>query len=591
MEDLSPRASGTRLRGLLVVVSLLFAVLFLRLFQLQIAATADYARESEKNRINPKRVKATRGRILDRNGYILASNRASYTIVLNSTTKEEDRRAVEALQAAIGDTTLMKYRRRGRAVRLKRDADFREASVVAERLKDNWPLDIAVEPQRFYPHGSLAAHLIGYMGEVDEDDLRRAQAKRYLGGDLIGRAGFERVFEDDLRGRDGVRYVEVDVRNRIKGEFPDREQHTQAGMDLSLTIDLALQQAAEAAMPDSLAGCIVAMDVRTGAILALVSYPDFDPNVFVSYQSQKERKRLVQGKNNPLLNRAVQGRYPPGSILKMVAAVGALELGITDTLSTYEACVGSLKVGDVVFNCNNRSGHGEQNLLEAIETSCNVYFHHLVMGLGMDDWRAYAQRFGFGQPSGIGLLPEEYAGLLPDKAYYADKEGWTLGHLLNLVIGQGAMLATPVQVARYVATLANGGYLVTPHVQGPTPQPQRLEGLSASTVDIIHRAMFRVIYGRLGTGRHLRVPGVEFAGKSGTVQVPNREENDAWFAAFAPYANPEIAVVAVLEGGGGGGSNAGPVVQKVLEAYFSPAARKDPPSGTLAVRHSEVRTR
>lgn len=571
MEGYNPDMSASRLRGLLAVACLLFVVLLLRLFQLQIAAGADYARESEKNRINPKRVKATRGRVLDRNGHILAGNRASYTIVLNSTTKEEDRRAVEALQAAIGDTTSIRYHRRGRAVRLKRDADFREASVVAERLKDDWPLDIAVDPQRFYPHGPLAAHLIGYMGEVHEEHLKRPQAKRYLGGDLIGRTGVERVFEDALRGRDGVRYVEVDVRNRIKGEFPEREQRAQAGDDLELTIDLGLQQAAEEAMPDSLAGCIVLMDVRTGAVRALVSHPDFDPNVFVSYQAQEERKRLVQGKNNPLLNRAIQGRYPPGSTLKMVAAVGALELGITDTLSTYEACAGSLQVGDVVFNCNNRGGHGELNLLEAIETSCNVYFHHLVMGLGMEDWRTYAQRFGFGQPTGIGLWPEEYGGLLPDKAYYSQKEGWTWGHLLNLVIGQGAILATPLQVARFIAALANGGYLVTPHVQGPPPPPERIEGVSTATLDIVHRAMHRVIYGKRGTGRHLSLQGVEMAGKSGTVQVPNREANDAWFVAFAPYNAPEVVAVVVLEGGGGGGTNAGPVVQQVLEAYFSPA--------------------
>jgi len=265
----------------------------------------------------------------------------------------------------------------------------------------------------------------------------------------------------------------------------------------------------------------------------------------------------------------------------MVAAIAALEAGITDTLSTFEACAGSLQVGDVVFRCHNREGHGELNLLEAIEVSCNIYFNHLAQILGIEAWRDCAARFGFGRPTGIRLQPEELSGLLPSREYYAQTEGWVTGHLMNLVIGQGAMLATPLQMARYVAAIGNGGYLVTPHVVEPAPPRAEIDGVSDATLEIVRIAMHRVVYGEHGTGHALRSLPVDVAGKSGTAQVPNRANDDAWFVAFAPYENPEIALAVVVEGGGGGGAAAAPVARRVLEAYFegrqplTGAARRD----------------
>jgi penicillin-binding protein 2 len=282
----------------------------------------------------------------------------------------------------------------------------------------------------------------------------------------------------------------------------------------------------------------------------------------------------MQDASEPLLNRAIGGHYPPGSTLKMVAAVAALETGITDTLSTFEACAGSLQVGETVFRCANREGHGELNLLEAMETSCNIYFNHLAQILGVETWHDFGVRLGFGRPTGIDLGPHEKPGLLPDRETYAQGEGWVTGHLMNLVIGQGMMLATPLQMARYVALLGNGGHLVTPHLHGRAPAAVRVEGISDATLDIVRRSMLRVVYGDDGTGRRAQIAGVVLAGKSGTAQVPNRENDDAWFVAFAPYDEPEIAVAAVVEGGGGGGSVAGPVVRAVIEAYFIDRGRK-----------------
>ena len=556
---------------LVAVVAVLFAILLVRLFHLQILEGAGYAQAAEDNRIARKRLKAPRGLILDRDGEILARDRASYGILLTRGRRAVDSMAVAALEEAVGHP--LRYDRGRRTLRLKRDVDFRTVAIVEERLREDWALQVQIEPQRLYPHGPLTAHVIGYMGELQEAEL--GGGPHHVAGDYVGKTGLERDFEDSLRGLDGVAYVEVDAGQRIQNEhpFPDRDRPARPGGSLRLTLDLDLQRAAVGAMPDSLAGSVVALDVRTGAVRALVSYPSFDPNAFVSFGAQADRVRLMRDPARPLLNRAIRGRYPPGSTLKMVAAAAALERGLTDTLSTFPPCYGSMSMGDVVFRCASRRGHGELGLLEAMETSCNIYFYHLAQLLGIDAWHDYGRRLGLGSPTGIDLDPGEVSGQLPDRRFYADRQGWALGYLMNLVIGQGETLVTPLQVARYVAALANGGYLVTPHLHGRPPPAQRIEGLSAPTLGIVRRAMHRVVHGDRGTGRSARIEGLAIAGKSGTAQGPNRDD-DAWFVAFAPYQRPEIAVVAVVEGGGGGGAVAAPVVRAVLEAWLADRADK-----------------
>ena len=556
---------------LVAVVAVLFSILLLRLFHLQILEGAGYAQAAEDNRIARKRLKAPRGLILDRDGEILARDRASYGILLTRGRRAVDSMAVAALEEAVGHP--LRYDRGRRTLRLKRDVDFRTVAIVEERLREDWALQVQIEPQRLYPHGPLTAHVIGYMGELQEAEL--GGGPHYVAGDYVGKTGLERDFEDSLRGLDGVAYIEVDAGQRIQNEhpFPDRDRPARPGGSLRLTLDLDLQRAAVEAMPDSLAGSVVALDVRTGAVRALVSYPSFDPNAFVSFGAQADRVRLMRDPARPLLNRAIRGRYPPGSTLKMVAAAAALERGLTDTLSTFPPCYGSMSMGDVVFRCASRRGHGELGLLEAMETSCNIYFYHLAQLLGIDAWHDYGRRLGLGSPTGIDLDPGEVSGQLPDRRFYADRQGWALGYLMNLVIGQGETLVTPLQVARYVAALANGGYLVTPHLHGRPPPAQRIEGLSASTLGIVRRAMHRVVHGDRGTGRSARIEGLAIAGKSGTAQGPNRDD-DAWFVVFAPYQRPEIAVVAVVEGGGGGGAVAAPVVRAVLEAWLADRADK-----------------
>lgn len=575
MEHLPQQDQRPQINGLLRVVTLLFAVLVLRLLYLQVTTSDDYARESDENRIAQKRIKAPRGLIYDREGQVLARNRAFYSVSLERTTRKDFDATATAFKEATGDREINgNYSRRHRTIRLKRDVDFRTVSIVEELLKADWPLlDIEIETQRHYPHSHSTAHLLGYMGIIQDQSLINAPGKTYMPGDFIGKTGIEKIYENDLRGLDGVHYLEVDAAGRTGRELPERAQWAVSGNELHLTIDLEVQLAAERALPDTLAGSIVAINPQTGAVLALISKPTFDANIFVSFQAQEERQKVLQSKTT-LLNRAVRGRYPPGSTLKMIGAIAALETGITDTLSTFEACAGSLAVGDVVFHCNKLDGHGEMNLLEAIETSCNIYFHHLAQILGFKTWREYADKFAFGHPTGIALDPSEAEGLLPSRQYYQEREGWTFGHLLNLIIGQGAMLVTPIQMARYTAAIANGGYLVTPYLSGEPRERQPIEGITPATLEIVRKAMYQVVYGNRGTGRRVQIDGIEIAAKTGTAQVPNRH-NDAWFVAFAPYQNPTIAIAAVIEGGGGGGAVAGPIVRQVIEAYFKQSGTAD----------------
>lgn len=578
MDSFNANGYQQRLRGLLAIAAFLFGVLFLRLFYLQIATSAHYAQKSEENRVAQKRLKARRGLVVARDGEVLARSRPTYTVSLARSKPDDDARAVEALWLATGGPEI-RYARNTPNIRLLRDVDFATVSIVQERLRDQWPLDVEVESERDYPWGTLAAHLIGYLGELQEEELKVLRTKNYTAGDFIGKVGIEKVYENLLRGEDGVAYIEVDAMNRPQSEFPEREQTPEPGADLVLTIDFKTQRAAERALADTLSGAVVALDPQTGAVLAMVSKPSFDPNAFVSFQAQEERKRLLQSSAKPLLNRATREHYPPGSTMKMVAAVAALESGLMDTLSTFPGCTGALRVGGTVFHCAKKEGHGVLTLQEAIEASCNVYFYHLAHNLSFKAWRACAERFGFGRPTGIDLQPEEDPGLLPTREYYEERGGWALGHMMNLVIGQGALLVTPVQMARYVSALCNGGYLVTPYLYGQ-PHKRQPTGISPSAVEKVKRAMRRVVHGGRGTGRRVQIEGLELGGKSGTAQAPGRD-NDAWFVAFAPFDHPEIAVAVVVEGGGYGGAVAGPIARQVMEAFFGKQPEEEAAADSL----------
>jgi len=559
----------------------LFGVLTFRLFCLQIIGGERYLRMSERNRMSIIPVEAPRGLILDRDGRTLVENRPSYTIsVLPDMVKDRDKVASFLSSITGVDEDEISARiREGRKnpyelVKVKRDADVRMVAEVEENACWMPGITVQVEPRRSYPYGKLASHLLGYTGEISGEELRRLKERGYLRGEMVGKDGVEKVYEDFLHGINGVRYIEVNARGKELGPFPGKESKEPVpGADVYLTIDLDLQMAAEEAFPDTLSGALVALDPNNGEILAMLSRPTYDLNLFSTVLTFDTWNRLNLDPKHPLLNRAVQSAYPPGSTAKMVAAIAGLELGVVDECSRYVPCEGTYRFGNREYRC--WKAHGSLSLTRAIIESCDIFFYQLGRDVGLESWAYYAGKLGFGRPTGIDL-PCESKGLIPTPEYYDRKYGkgrWTEGYLLNISIGQGEILATPVQLARYIAAIATGR-LVTPHVlarvsggRSPGGWGVRELDISESSLSFVRRALLGVVEDEKGTGKLARVSGVAVAGKTGTAQNPHGEDH-ALFVAFAPFDKPVIALAVVVENSGHGGSVAAPIARKVISAYL-----------------------
>lgn len=564
----------------------LLVVLAARLFALQIAGWEYYRVRSEANRIRAVPIAAARGLILDRNGEILVDNAASYDVsIVPGGLKQQDISAVIERLAGLVDLDQDAARKKVLAqrgsyqpVKLKRDVSIQTVSALEERCLELPGIIYQTQTTRSYPFGRLACHILGHVGEISEAEFARLQTKGYLPGDLAGKDGIESEREADLRGDRGVRYVETNARGREIRGFPERAVAAVPGANVVLTIDRRLQQVAERAFPDGMAGGLVALDPRNGEVLVALSSPGFDPSIFSGGLAKEDWSKLHDDPMHPLLNRAVQSAYPPGSTFKMVPATAGLETGILDFETLYQPCRGSILCGDREFRCWGR--HGRLNVTDAIIQSCDVFFYQLALRLNLDALSGYGARFGFGQPTGIDLQYES-AGNMPSRAYYDQrygKRGWSKGMLLNLCIGQGEILASPLQMARYVAAVATGK-LCAPHlVRGldgerrswSRPECQDIE-VSPRTLQGIRAAMVGVVEHPRGTAHASRIAGLELAGKTGTAQNPHGKDH-AWFVAFAPAQDPTIAVAAIVENGGHGSSVAAPIVTKVIQAHLRPEA-------------------
>jgi len=572
-----------------LVVIALFCILAIRLFDLQIVQAYSYRRLSEENRIRVIPVDAPRGFILDRHGEVLVLNRPSYVVsILPFKLREMDRtmrRLGEILEMdpeeIIEKVNQSKWRR-FQPVKIKRDIDFKTLAIIQERKLDLPGVIYQVEPRREYLHGRLAAHLLGHVGEISSQEMEAHRGQGYHHGSLIGKSGLERYYEPFLRGEDGVEYVEVSAIGREIGPLEDRPPvKARPGNDLLLAIDLELQRSAEEALSDTVRGTVVALNPTTGEVLALVNRPAFDPNIFSSVVPESTWTRLNQDPGRPLLNRGVHGTYPPGSVLKAMTAGAGLEHGVISRYTRLAPCTGSYKFGNRWFSCWRPEGHGSLNLMDAMAQSCNVYFYQLGLRLGLKRWSEFAMESGFGAPMGLDLGGES-GGLIPTEEYYNDRYGrgkWTRGMLLNLAIGQGENLVTPLQIAVFMAAMANGGTLYKPHlvreissVEGKiTPVRSEVIGrlpMSAANLKLVRQSLRDVVHGYRGTGRLARVSGVEAAGKTGTAQNPHGEDH-AWFAGFAPVEDPRIAVAVLVEHGGHGGDVAAPIAGRIFEAYLS----------------------
>lgn len=581
-----------RIRSLVLIAcsTLIFVLLLLRFFFIQVAQQDHYLRLSNNNRLKALPIHATRGLIFDRNGKLLVDNKASYSVAaipLELRTKGEHEVVKKAAmllgleEGRVLKTIERRKRRSFEPITLKRNVDFRTLSILEENI-DKYPgIIYQVDPRRAYVYGMSAAHLLGYTGEMSEAESKRMKKEGYLYGEQIGKTGLEKQYEKYLRGVPGIRYVEVNAVGKKINELKDKYTPPEAGSNLYLTLDIDLQQVAEQAFSPTLRGALVAMDPRTGEILALLSRPAYDPNVFSVALSNAQWKALntVQ---QPLLNRALQGLYPPGSTMKMLTALAALETGAIDRHTLFSPCHGAYRFGTSTFRCWKSAGHGRLDVHEALVNSCNVYFYQVAQKLGLRNWSTFARFFGLHQKTGIDL-PGEVAGLVPQEAYFNKKygkNGFTKGQMLNLAIGQGDMLSTPIELASYTAILANGGNRVTPYLmkrvvssRGGTiattePHIVPITAVTSLNYELIKDAMQDVIVHRNGTAHACNIPGIKIAGKTGSAENSHGRTH-ALFTAFAPADNPTIVITVIVENAGHGGSIAAPIARRVFEQYFN----------------------
>ena len=561
-----------RLSHLRVFVGYSLLGLALSLLFFQVLRGEHYSSLSTQNKIRVIRTSSPRGEITDVHGAPLAVSVRTFDIVgyppdlkeakiLGEVAAVLQKQGIPATEEGLGESIRKQYWAPYRPVTVASNLTLGQvASLVSDPF---FPKCLSPTPvfRRVYPAGALTAHVVGYVGEVTKDEISSRAEEKYMVGDLIGKTGVELVHEGTLRGLAAEEAVEVDAagrRRRSLSRIPPTK-----GQDLRLTLDLGAQREAQQLLGGK-KGVIVAMDIKDGGVKVLYSAPSYDPNPLTWGVSAGEWARLLKDPDRPMMNRAISGAYPPGSTFKAVPALAALvEKVVTPHTTVY--CPGQLKVGNRIFRCWKRSGHGTVSLVTALKDSCDVYFYQVGLWLGADRLIEWSSRLGVGQVTGIDL-PGESRGNLAGREWKKRRfsESWFLGDTVNYSIGQGFLLMTPLQLARVYAALANGGILVVPHLSaGKHPQGTDLH-LPKEALGWVRKGMEEVV--KSGTGRASGVYGVSVSGKTGTAQNPHGDDH-AWFVGYAPSDNPRYVAVALVEGGGHGSSVAAPLVGQVL-AYL-----------------------
>ncbi len=574
-------------------------------WQLQLQNQEYYLDRAARNRIRSQPILAPRGKILDRDNRVIVDNHSSFSLILaRENLKAEHLKSIcEGLDIDCDDLRerLRRFdrtRAKYESIVIKEELTPGElAFVEAHRGQDTFPeMELIHAQRRLYPRNGFASHVIGYTGEVSDPELNTTEFARFRQGDVIGKAGIERQYNDILMGVDGQRRVIVDNRGRVHKVIDKKE--ASSGTNLKLTIDLDLQAVAELAM-ENRRGAVIALDPRSGEILAMVSRPSFDPNKFAGRIRSKDWNEIRDNPDNPLLNRAIQAQLAPGSTFKPFIAMAALDSGAIDESFTAH-CSGGASYYGRYFKCHAAKGHGSVDLHRGIVQSCDVFFYNLGNRLSIDKIAEWAETAGFGQRTGIDL-PGELEGVVPSTRWKIRnyRQKWYAGETISVAIGQGALTVTPMQLVHAIGGLAMGGVWYKPHlVHDPSHQapPRRVE------INLDHAA--RVIDGLYGvvneggTGARSRLPGIEFCGKTGSAQRVSNEflkahrlkspaseddfKDNAWFVGFAPRQDPEIAVVALFEGGEHG-PEAAPIVRDVIKSYFDKKSRSTPATVVAAV--------
>ena len=561
--------------AMLLVSGVLFGAVGTRLAQLQLVEGPRNRQRAETNRIRLVPKRPARGALLDRNGKILASSRLSHAVSIwpIALPRSEWPLVVDRLSRILNvepDSIRQRLEQAGyesiEAITIARGISPAQATAIAE-FGDELPgVRLEAEAVRNYPNGDLAAHVLGYTGEITQEELDSPTYETYRLGDIIGQMGAEAAFESQLQGEWGGQQVEVDSSGRVISVLGNKPAIS--GNDVQLTLDLELQKLAEQALGNT-KGAIVALDPRSGGVLAMASRPTFDPNIFTTNITDAQWAQL-QGAEHPFLNRSLQG-FAPASTFKIVTTAAGIESGEyspSAVLPTFPF----LRIGGIQFWDWNNAGFGPLGWRGAMAMSSDTFFYQVGRKVGGETLIDWTRRFGFGTKTGIELASEESPGLVPDDAWKQENMGygWYVGDTINMSIGQGFLQTTPLQVAVMFAVPANGGYKVTPHLlkDSRTEDDWRESvGLQPVTVEVLQEGLRQVISS--GTARSLNLPNLPpIAGKTGTAEAPPFE-NHAWFGAYAPAQNPEVLIVAFAEhSGGGGGSVAAPMVKQMLEGYY-----------------------
>ena len=585
-----------------IFFGLVLFVLFVRLWNLQVIQGAKFRALSEDNRIAYRLVQSPRGMVFDSQGELLADNRASFNIYLIRENVKKLQQTIRLL-AEITEQPFEELYKRTRDANpfrpflIKADISRKTMAFLEEHKPDYPGVFVQVTPLRQYPSSEEASHLLGYMGEISNRQLQRLKKRNYRQGDMLGQYGVERTQEKFLRGQSGFKQVEVDAYGReLRVVRPFVEK---PGNNVYLTIDMELQKKAEELF-EAHEGSIVILDPSDGAILAMVSKPSFNPNIFASGIDAKSWKDLMKDPLKPLENRAIRGQYPPGSIFKIVMGFAILNEKIARSDEKIR-CHGSFPFGRKIFRDWKRGGHGPIDFIQSMAQSCDVYYYTNGHKLGIKRIAHYARMFGLGSPTGFGAA--EKGGIVPSDAWKRRrfKERWYEGETISVSIGQGFNLVTPMQAANLIATVANGGHLWKPYVvkkvlspRGKTlfessPQLIRKIPISQKIFLKVREGLKEVVHGKKGTAKKARVPDIVMAGKTGTAQtvdlkytgrkkkpedLPRKFRDHSWFVAFAPYENPSIAIAILGENAGRPGSFFAPYARELISFYLEKNERQ-----------------
>jgi penicillin-binding protein 2 len=590
-----------RLVVVAVIVMIFTSLIIARLWYLQVNRGGDYKELAFNNRVRIRQVAAPRGHVVDRNGKEIVTNRPSFNVVLIREDSHDIDDVLKRLAGVLHVDISELWKRIREAtgtplyipVVLKEDITWDTLAYLENHNQEFSGIRIEVVPVRVFHYGDLASHIIGYLGIINKKELSEADPEKYTGEDLIGKMGLEKLRENDLRGKKGSSSTEVNARGfeqkLLKSDEPI------SGKEIRLTLDVDLQQIAEGMMDqEEKSGAVVAMEVKTGRVLVAASAPKIHLDDFTGGISTENWNALLENQKHPLLNKVVQGIYPPGSTYKMVTVLAGLATGAI-TESTVFNCPGHYQFGNRVYMCWKHTGHGAVDLRRAITESCDVYFYQVGQRVGVDGLAEYAHKLGLGEKTGV-EMEHEKKGLVPTRQWKLKqyKQKWQDGETLSIAIGQGFDLVTPMQVALMTATVANGGKVFLPQLVdsvrdtdgGIVDQfhPKLIRELPGvgRYLSLIREGLTGVVNGEHGTAKNARIEGLTVAGKTGTAQVvklaqykglkdeniPYKYRDHAWFTCFAPAEDPEIAVTVLVEHGLHGGTGAAPIAKAILQKYF-----------------------